>query len=304
MTCPPTSWSFHAGRGLTGSSPLRTIQHFMSHTGFSFRQCSAIITGASSGLGTEFARQLAPHANALLLAARRLDALEAVEAELLAQRPGLTVHCCACDLATTDGRAALLTAVDSLGLAPNLLINNASKGDYGNFAEGDVERATGQIDLNVTALVTLSHAFIPKLRASAAEPAGILNVSSLAGNVPMPDLAVYAATKSFVTSFSEALRIELLDRHIVVTAVCPGPTPTNFGKNARRPGGVDTNRDGQDLLRIPTQQVVAQGLAALGKGQASVFPGGGVSLVAPLFRIMPRAIMRWAMERRYRKENA
>ncbi len=280
------------------------LLRFHMTKGYRLDQCSAIITGASSGLGTEFARQLAPHANALLLAARRLDALEAVKAELLALRPGLTVHCCACDLATHEGRATLLAAVDSLGLAPNLLINNAGKGDYGSFAEGDVARATGQIDLNITALVTLSHALIPKLRASASAPAGILNVSSLAGNVPMPDLAVYAATKAFVTSFSEALRIELMDRHIVVTAVCPGPTPTNFGKNALRPGGTDTKRDGQDLLRIPTQQVVAQGLEALSKGHASVFPGTGVSLVAPLFRIMPRALMRWAMERRYRKANA
>lgn len=276
----------------------------MTRHGFNSHQCTAIITGASSGLGAEFARQIAPQAATLLLAARGRDTLEQVKAELLALRPALVVHCCACDLATDEGRATLLSAVDSLGLKPNLLINNAGKGDYGSFADGDVARARAQIDLNIAALVLLSHALIPRLQASADAPAGILNVSSLAGNVPMPDLAVYAASKAFVTSFTEALRIELLDRHIVVTAVCPGPTPTNFGRNARRPDGIDTNREGQDFLRIPTQQVVAEALKALSQGRACIFPGTGVSLVAPLFRIMPRALMRWVLERRHRQANS
>ncbi|MDB6139551.1 MAG: isfD [Verrucomicrobiaceae bacterium] len=286
------------------ADPLPTIHHFMSHSGFSFHQCTAIVTGASSGLGAEFARQLAPQASILLLAARRREALEKVKAELLVLRPELTVHCVACDLGTDEGRHVLLKAVETLGLQPNLLVNNAGKGDYGSFADGDLARAREQIDLNITALITLSHAFIPKFRATLGAPAGMLNVSSLAGNVPMPDLAVYAATKAFVTSFSEALRIELLDRHIVVTAVCPGPTPTHFGLNARRPGGADTNREGQDVLSVPVHQVVAQALQALGRGKASVFPGAGVSIVAPLFRIMPRALMRWILERRHRRANS
>ena len=284
--------------------PLRTIHHLMSHAGFCFDQCTAIITGASSGLGAEFARQLAPKATALVLAARRADALETVKAEVLTLRPGLVVHCCACDLATDAGRDFLLAELDRLEVKPNLLINNAGKGDYGSFAEGEAERARSQIDLNITAPVLLSHAMIPRLQATATAPAGILNVSSLAGNVPMPDLAVYAASKAFVTSFSEALRIELLDRHIVVTALCPGPTPTNFGRSARRPGGADTNREGQGLLRVPPGFVVAEALRALGKGRACVFPGAGVSLMAPLFRIMPRALMRWTLERRHRKANS
>lgn len=273
----------------------------MSHPRFDFEQCTAIVTGASSGLGAEFARQLAPKAATLVLVARRAEALETVKAEVLALRPGLVVHCCAGDLATDAGRDSVLAELDGLKVKPNLLINNAGMGDYGSFASGDVARARAQIDLNITALVAMTHAMIPRLAASAS--AGILNVSSLAGNVPMPDLAVYGATKAFVTSFSEALRIELLDRRIVVTALCPGPTPTNFGRNATRPGGGDTNREGQGLLRVPPDFVVAEGLRALGEGRACIFPGAGVSLLAPLFRIMPRALLRWALERRHRKEN-
>ncbi len=270
-------------------------------TGFRFDHCTAVITGASSGLGAEFARQLAPQAKTLLLAARREEALSEVKAQLLAEHPALTVHVCVADIGTEAGRARLIAAVDESGLKPNLLINNAGVGDYGSFTSADEARLRGQIELNITAVVLLTQAMIPRLVATAERPAGVLNVSSLAGNLPMPDLAVYAASKSFVTSFTEALRIEVADQHIIVSAVCPGPTPTNFGKNARRESGEDTNRSGQGLLRVLPAVVVARGLRALAQREAAVFPGLGVSIVAPLFRMMPRALMRWLIERRHKK---
>ncbi len=263
--------------------------------------CAAVITGASSGLGAELARQLAPRAAALVLVARRAEALETVKAELLGLKPGLAVHCVVADVSTDQGRTILLEALSPSGLKPNLLINNAGMGDYGSFASADAAKLRAQIDINVTALTLLCHAFIPVLTATAERPAGILNVSSLAGNVPMPDLAVYAASKAYVTSFTEALRIELMDRHIIVAAVCPGPTPTNFGKNARRPDGEDTNREGQGLLRVPPAAVVERALLALERREACVFPGAGVSIVAPLFRLMPRALLRYVLARRHQK---
>lgn len=266
---------------------------------FTLTHCSAIITGASSGLGAEFARQLAPTAKSLLLVARREDALNQVKAELLAKRADLQVHLCVADVATDEGRARIVECVDIFDLEPNVLINNAGIGDYGGFADADAAKLRAQIDLNVTALVLLTHAVLPRLVA----PAGILNVSSLAGNVPMPDLAVYGASKAFVTSFSEALRVELKDKNIVVSALCPGPTPTNFGKNARRADGPDTNRSGQGVLRIAPDVVVRAGLDALEHNLATVFPGLGVSVAGPLFRIMPRRLMRWVLERRYRKDH-
>lgn len=266
---------------------------------FHSQDSTAIITGASSGLGAEFARQLAPQARTLVLVARRIEALEAVKAELLSLRPGLEVHLVVADLSTTAGRAVLLDWVQQSGCKPNLLINNAGLGDYGTLVSATQEKLKAQIDVNVSALVLLTHALVPQLQKNS--PAGIINISSLASMIPMPDLAVYAASKAFVTSFSEALTVELEPHLIQVTCVCPGPTPTNFSKTARRADGKDTDRDGQDLLRIPSTQVVAEALAGLRAGKACVFPGLGVSIAGPLFRLMPRAFMRWVLRRRFNK---
>lgn len=260
--------------------------------GFPLENCRAVITGASSGLGAEFARQLAPLAESIVLVARRAEALEEVKRGLEGQKA--TISCCVADLATEEGRDLLVTFLDARGVAPNLLINNAGMGDYGSFLSSSADKTRSQIELNITALTMLTHALLPRL----GKPGGILNVSSLASTLPMPDLAVYAASKAYVTSLSEALAIELFPRGITVTCVCPGPTPTNFGKNARRPDGTDTNRDGQALLRIAPAQVVRQALLALQKGRSCIFPGIGVSIAARLFRHLPRLLMRALLRRR------
>ncbi len=266
---------------------------------FNTQDCTAIITGASSGLGAEFARQLAAQARTLVLVARRLEALEVVKAELVSRHSNLEVHLVVADLSTAVGRAVLTDWVRQSACQPNLLINNAGLGDYGTLASATQERLQAQIDVNVSALVLLTHALLPQLRANA--PSGVINISSLASMIPMPELAVYAASKSFVTSFSEALAVELEPQKIQVTCVCPGPTPTNFGKTARREDGSDTDRDGQDLLRIPSTQVVAEALAGLRAGRVCVFPGLGVSIAGPLFRMIPRALLRWVLRRRFNK---
>ncbi len=263
---------------------------------FHLEKCRAVITGASSGLGAEFARQLAPHADALVLVARRAEALEAVKNELTASKT--KVFCCVADLATDAGRDAVVAFLAAKEVKPNLLINNAGMGDYGSFMSSSVEKTRTQIELNITALTMLTHALLPLL----VSPAGILNVSSLASMLPMPDLAVYAASKAYVTSFSQALAIELAPRGVTVSCVCPGPTPTNFSKTAKRDDGTDTNREGQVLLRIPPVQVVWRALLALQHGEVCVFPGLGVSLAGRLFRLMPRGLMRWLLKRRVGKE--
>mgnify|MGYP000281726998 CR=1 FL=1 len=264
---------------------------------FSTRDCTAIITGASSGLGAEFARQLAREAHTLILVARRLEAMESLKAELLNFKSDLKVELVVADLSTETGRMALVSWVDQASVKPNLLINNAGLGDYGSFATASEDRLKRQIDVNVSALVLLSRTLLPALMKHA--PACILNVSSLASTLPMPDLAVYAASKSFVSSFSEALAIELQPHQIQVTYVCPGPTPTQFSQTAKRDDGTDTNRDGQGLLRIPCSQVVAETLAALRLGKTCVFPGLGVSIAAPLFWHLPRSLLRWVLRRRH-----
>lgn len=265
--------------------------------------CSAIITGASSGLGAEFARQLAPLASNLLLAARGQENLNAVADELRKAHPALSLHTCACDVATPEGRSELIAAIDAAGMKPNLLINNAGIGDYGPVETAESERMTQLIDLNVTGLLLLSHAMIPRFVRSLEKPAGILNVSSLASTLPLPGMAVYAASKAFVSSLSEAMAVELAPQHIVVTCVCPGPTPTKFSATAKRSTGEDADREGQGLLRIPPSQVVREALLTLQAGKACVFPGRAVRISATAFRLLPRPLMRWILRRRYAKSS-
>lgn len=274
----------------------------MSTASFQLRHCCAVITGASSGLGAEFARQLAERgADRLVLVARRLEALEQLRADLQVDRPELAVDCVVADLATDEGLEKVVSAVTALPAPPNLLINNAGMGDYGSFLTASESRLRMQMGLNIGAVVMLTHALLPHLGRTAEQPAGVLNVSSLAGQLPMPELAVYAATKSFVTSFSEALRIELERDHVVVSCVCPGPTPTQFGRNARRADGTDTDRSGQGLLRIPPSRVVERALLALTGAEACAFPGVGVSVAGTVFRCLPRSLMRWMIRVRHRR---
>lgn len=264
--------------------------------------CSAVISGASSGLGAEFARQLAGRASCLVLAARSQDALKAVADEICAARTGLRVVVCACDLATDEGRMKLWTAIDAEGVQPDVLINNAGLGDYGSFASADEDRLRAQIDLNVTALTMMAREFLGRVaREKRTRPAAVVNVSSLAASLPMPDLAVYAATKSYVTSLSEALAVELEASNVRVLAVCPGPTPTNFSKTARRADGTDTDRSGQGLLRVLPSHVVGTALTALEQGKVRHFPGFGVRLAATLFEKMPRFLLRIFIRLRHRR---
>lgn len=262
---------------------------------WSLDSSAVIITGASSGLGAEFARQLAPRAARLLLVARRLEPMLELRKELERRWPALQVLVCPADLASEAGREAVVAFVAQQSFAPNVLINNAGLGDYGSFADANAERLREQLEVNIGAVVYLTHALLPLLT----RPGGILNVSSLASALPMPDLAVYAASKAFVTSFSEALTVELAGQGIQVSCVCPGPTPTSFSSNAKRTSGGDTNREGQDLLKMPPEKVVQQGLQALETGRACVFPGFAVNLAAGVFRCLPRPILRWLLRRRF-----
>lgn len=266
---------------------------------FTLPGCSVIISGASSGLGAEFARQLRLSASTLVLAARNGEALEKLRSEL--SNGQLQVHTVACDLSTDAGRAALWEKVSTLPTPPNLLINNAGLGDYGEFMDAPESRIRSQIDLNITALTLLTHEFVKRTQATAERPSAVLNVSSLASTTPVPDLSVYAATKSYVTSLTEGLAIELGSRHIRLLAVCPGPTPTNFGKTARREADKDIDRSGQDLLTIPPQRVVSSALHSLQVGHRRMFPGKRVALAAFLFEKMPRWLLRSILAARYRR---
>jgi short-subunit dehydrogenase len=265
---------------------------------FSIADASVLITGASAGLGVEFANQLAPRVKRLLLVARREDALNEVRRKLIEANPRVDVLVFAADISTAAGREQTLGFINCHSFALNLLINNAGVGDYGDFATAESDRIQNQIDLNVTALVQLTHSLLPILKRN--QPSAILNVSSIAGELPRPSAAIYAASKAFVTCFSESLRIELQGEGISVTTVCPGPTPTSFSQAAKRPDGKDIERSGEWFLKLPKEAVVAQALRGLEGNVAAVYPGFGVRTVSILLRCLPRWMIRRLLSRRHK----
>ena len=192
----------------------------MSDSGSLLEFRCALITGASSGLGLKYARQLAPCAETLILVARREQLLEEIATDLVTSFPHLRVKIFASDLTRDTGRDHLINSLSQADLYPDLLVNNAGMGDYGEFRSSNWSKTEQMIRLNMEALTHLTHALLPGL---ITRQGAILNVSSLAGLLPIPDFAVYSATKAYVTSFSEALRLELSDQGVRVLAVCPGP---------------------------------------------------------------------------------
>jgi short-subunit dehydrogenase len=258
-----------------------------------FHGCTALITGASSGLGAGFARQLAPHARTLILVARRLDRLEALKVEL--DRPGLTIHTHAADLADEVQIEALLAALAASGERVSLLINNAGLGDHGFFEESEWARVRGMLDVNVKALTRLTHALLPDL--VRAGRGAILNVSSIASLLPLPKMAVYAATKAYVTSFSEALRAELRETGVSVTALCPGPVNTEFFEIAERAQGGE-RMPAPEIFKVSIDEVVSAGLDAVVRDRARVIPGWFVCVVMTIASLVPIFLLRLFLTQR------
>lgn len=249
--------------------------------------CIALITGASSGIGAEMARQLAPRARRLVLVARRGDRLEALKAELA--RPGLEIECHAVDLGSDAEMAGFLEHVHSKCADVDLLVNNAGIGDHGLFEDSEWSRTQAMLDVNIKALTRLSHAVVPALVKSGR--GAILNVSSVVSYLPMPNLAVYAATKAYVNSFTEALRAELRGTGVVVSALCPGPVNTEFGSQAKRSDEADA-APAPEFLKVPVEQVAREGLARLERGRARTIPGFALSLMMFFAALVPICILR------------
>lgn len=258
----------------------------------------ALITGASSGLGEEFAFQLAPWVDKLVLVARREDRLAQIAGRLRELFPKVAVAVFAADLTDVSHRQQLLDVLTERKLLPDLLVNNAGMGDYGEFRNSDWSKIESMLRLNVEALTHLTHSVLPSMVRLGY--GGIMNVSSLAGSLPMPDFAAYAATKAYVTSFSEALRIELKEHRISVLAVCPGPVHTEFGEVARQGGG-SSDMPGREWFYVPKQQVVAESLQALSRDRARVYPGWKIAAAAFLIASLPIAVIRLAMSSRPRR---
>ena len=250
-------------------------------------QETALVTGASSGIGEQFARQLAARGHGVVLVARRADRLERLAAELPTE-----THVIPCDLASEA--ASLSDRVAELGLDVDLLINNAGFGTSGPFLEHDPERDVEQIRVNCEAIVTLTHAFLPRMVERGR--GGIINVASSAGLQPIPYESVYAATKAFAISFTDALHVELRGSGVRVLAVNPGPVPTEWQQVA----GYEAGRIAVVPGRISAEQVVREALAAYDRGRRSVIPGRMIRWFIRATQPTPRALQLRVTERLYR----
>ena len=245
---------------------------------------TALITGASAGLGARFALALAANGHDVILTARRSDRLDELAATIR-NRFGVSAHVIPADLATPGAVAGLMADIARAGLAVNLLINNAGFGALGEFAELDGAMQARMIDLNCRALVELCHAVLPGMIQM--RSGGILNVASTAAFQPGPWMTVYYATKAFVLSFSEGLHEEVKGKGVRVAALCPGPTRTEFADVAAMADSALFKRFAGN-----PDKVVADGLAALKANRAVKVSGMLNGMMAGAIRLTPRGIAR------------
>ncbi|MDI9834976.1 SDR family NAD(P)-dependent oxidoreductase [Streptomyces sp. KAU_LT] len=242
---------------------------------------TTLITGASAGLGAEFARRLAARGSDLVLVARRKDRLERL-AEALSTEHGVMVTAIAADLSLPHAGQTLLEETDRLGLRVTSLINNAGFGTYGAFHLEDADRLGDEITVNVASVVSISRAYIERLRQAGI---GILiNVASNAAYQPNPLLAVYGATRAFVLNFTEALWFESAGTGLKVLALSPGPTQTEFFDVIGT-----TNASGNTVLQTP-RQVVEKALHTLDRRNPppSIISGRRNHLQALSVRLLTR----------------
>jgi short-subunit dehydrogenase len=253
--------------------------------------CSALITGASSGIGREFARLLASRAVSIVLVARRRERLEELRADLVRQNPRLSVHIQVIDLAETSQLRRLVDSLKDAKIEIDLLINNAGLGDFGPFATSDYERIQSMLLVNTLALTLLTRELLPAMLQK--KRGGILNVSSSAGFLPIAGFSVYAASKAYVTNFSEALRAELRGTGVSVCALCPGPVQTEFTQIAQRTGQPSIPA-GASIVHVPANTVARAGLEAIEHDRPLVIPGLAMKIGMLTVRMLPIPILRLA----------
>lgn len=241
---------------------------------------TALITGASSGLGADFARQLAERGCNLILVARRLDRLQALQAEISARHP-VSIQTLACDLLQKEARQDLFDQLQRQGQVVDLLVNNAGLGVFGEFKDNTWESLEAMLELDVVALTHLTHLFLPGMLAR--NSGYLLLIGSTGSFQPTPYYAAYAAAKSYVLSFGEALHYELRASQVKCTVLCPGVTRTEFFEVS---GQAVTAYQRQTMME--SAEVVRLGLAALLQGRPSLVAGWLNALLAWGTRLLPR----------------
>ncbi|WP_315787008.1 SDR family oxidoreductase [Fischerella sp. JS2] len=255
---------------------------------------TALITGASGGIGRAFAEELAAQNHNLVLVARSEDKLNEL-ANQLNQKYQIQVDVISKDLTELGATNAVFEFTKEKGLTIDLLINNAGFGDYGDFAETDEERQIKIVQLNVLALVDLTHKFLPLMRQRGS--GSIINVSSLAAFQPIPYLSVYSASKAFVRHFSEALWAENRRYGIRVLVSCPGPTETNFFTEAKFPPTLAS----KNTQVSTSEQVVKETLKALARGDSTVVIGGfSTHFITKVAGVVPRETLLNLLEKQFK----
>jgi short-subunit dehydrogenase len=247
----------------------------------------ALVTGASAGIGAEFAKQLSGRGYELILVARRADRLEQLASELPGQ-----AHVVACDLA--NDATSLPGKVAALGLQVDVLVNNAGFGTHGRFTEIDPARDAEQVRLNCEAVVTLTHAFLPGMLER--RHGGVITVASTAGMQPIPYEATYSATKAFARTFSDALNTELRGTGVRALCVNPGPVPTEWQQVA----GYDPDYLPPVPGKISAAQVASESLRAFERGRRTIIPGRVIRWYMRNNKPAPLPIKLRVVERMYR----
>jgi uncharacterized protein len=247
---------------------------------------TALITGASSGIGAELARQLAVAGYDLVLTARRTDRLEALAAECRSH--GAQASVLPLDLAAANAVESLYAATEGQGQRIDVLVNNAGFGDAGDFGQEDAQTIHDMLEVNIVALTLLTRRYLtPMLERRTGR---ILNVASVAGYQPCgPGMLVYFATKNYVLSFSRGLATELKGTGVSVTALCPGPTRTEFDVVAR----AGKTRLFKSTPLMEAAPVARAGIAGMEAGRVSVVPGLLNKIIAVAGELPPRSIATW-----------
>jgi short-subunit dehydrogenase len=247
-----------------------------------------LITGASSGIGAELARVFASNGHRVVLVARRADRLKTLAAEIVAAG-GAAPIIIPCDLEQPGAGDKIAVALAAEGVDVEYVVNNAGFGKFGRAIEIDRAEQFGIIAVNIRTLTELSLRFSDQL---IRHRGGILNVGSIAGFLPGPGMAVYYASKAYVLSFTEAMRAELGPRGVRVTALCPGPVPSEFQARAGFLPGVDSA-----ILNVSAADVALAGYRGLMADKRTVIPGLGVKIVPFLLRLFPRGFILAAVAR-------
>src|SRR5258708_27168912 len=247
-----------------------------------------LITGASAGIGAELARAFASNGHRVALVARRADRLVALAGEIRASG-GAAPIVIPCDLEQPDAGDKIAGALAAEGVEVEFVVNNAGLGLFGHAVELDRVEQLGIIAVNIRAMTDLSLRFSDHL---IRQRGGILNVGSIAGFLPGPGMAVYYASKAYVLSYSEGLRGELAPLGVRVTALCPGPVPSEFQARAGFLPGFDSH-----ILNVSAAEVAQQGYRGLMANKRVVLPGLGIKLVPLLLRLFPRGFILAAVGR-------